>query len=345
MNSASIKFGLRALKAGWLTNMPGRRRNLTFTEVYGADFPDPIDTFLLPVKNLVKANRLDEAVDIIRSYEPSPLRARDGCPLSTMAAKELTALFSHSPKNVPENLERLYFFEEWANRRPDCPYAVGSYAAALSDTGYSYRGTGWANGVSQESYNKLMEYVAKAEEVLDRHPQFSKHPYVARTRLYLALAGCKPVEEHWTRFHNLMSVARHDWTIYQVMGHHLLPRWFGSMAHLEQLASWSADASQAQLGQSAYAAVWLDVHTKEDLTREHLDWERMKVGLDDWQKLHPSQYNATLAAGFAFEIDDMEYCLNTLESLTEFHWQAWHCETEMEVVNSVCREFVNRKAA
>jgi len=345
MNSSSIKFGLRALKAGWLTNMPNRRNNLSFTEVYGADYPDPIETFLLPIKNLVKAHRFDEAADTIKSYELSPLRSRSGCPLSVMAAKDLTAGFEHSPKAVPTNLELLYFYEEWASRKPDCPYAVGSYADALSSTGYSYRGTGWAKGVSQEQFNKLMHYTSEAEDVLNRHPEHATHPYVARTRLRLALAGCLPVEEHWSRFHNLMSVARHDWSIYQIMGYHLLPRWFGSMAHIEQLASWSADASQAELGQSAYAAVWFDVHEIEDLTKDHLDWERAKIGMADWQRLHPSQYNATLAASLAFEIDDMDYCLSTLESLTEFHWHAWHCETDMEIANSVCREFVERPAA
>ena len=345
MNSASIKIGLRGFKAGWLTNMPWRRNNLSFTEVYGADFPDPIDTFLLPVKNLVRAHRLDEAAALIISYEASPLRSRDGCPLSVMAAKELLAGFGDSPKEVPANLERLYFHEEWANRNPNCPYAVGSYAGALSDTGYSYRGTGWAKGVSKEQFDKLLSYVAQAEDVLNRHPHISNHPYVARIRLRLALAGSLPVEEHWSRFHTLMSVASHDWSIYQIMGYHLLPRWFGSLPHIEQLASWAADASEANLGQSAYAAVWFDVHSTEDLTREHLDWERAKVGMADWQRLHPSQYNATLAASLAYEIDDMDYCLNTLEGLTEFHWKAWHCETEMELANSVCREFVTRPAA
>jgi len=345
MNGSSIKLALRGLKAGWLTNMPWRRNNLSFMEIYGADYPDPIESFLLPVKNLVKAHRLDEAADIIKSYESSNLRSRNGTPLAVKAASELTSGFEHSSKSIPNNLELLYFFEEWANRKPDCPYAVGSYADALSNTGYSYRGTGWAKGVSEDQFNTLFSYTLRAEEVFKTHPHLSTHPYIARTRLRLALSGSLPVEEHWSRFHALMSVAREDWSIYQIMGHHLLPRWFGSMAHIEQMASWSADASQATLGQSAYAAVWFYIHELEDLSREHLDWERAKTGMADWQRFHPSQFNATLAASLAFEIDDIDYCLSTLESLTEFHWQAWHCETELELANSICREFSSHKAA
>lgn len=155
MNAASLKFGLRALKAGWMTNLPNRRNNLSFTEIYGAENPDPINTFLLPVRNLVSENRLDEAVQIVRSYENSPLRSREGAPLSVKAAKQLLNGFGDSSKAINQNLELLYFFQEWASRKPNCPYAVGSFAGALCDTGYSYRGTGWAKGVSEEQFKKL----------------------------------------------------------------------------------------------------------------------------------------------------------------------------------------------
>lgn len=186
------------------------------------------------------------------------------------------------------------------------------------------------------------EYIEQAEQFLNRHPHHATHPYVARIKLRLALAGSLPIENHWERFHALMSVSAQDLSIYQVMAYHLLPRWFGSLPHIEQMASWAADSTQSYMGQSAYAAVWFDVHTTEDLTQKNLDWDRAKKGMADWQRLHPSQYNLTLAASLAFEIDDIDYCLETLENLTEFHWPAWHCETEMELVNSICREFTNR---
>lgn len=331
------------LSAKAKTLAPGRHSNLKFQTVYFRQIPDPITPFLMPVINLVDQFRFEEAVELIKQYESSNFRGRDGETLYSLAAKQLTRGFGDESESIKNNESLLAPYKAWYDRRPDCPFAAASYADALTVTGHSHRGTDWAHKVSEQQWAMMKQYSDQANEVMNKtQKDFANHWYWSCVYLRLALGCSEPQAVHMQRFQICVNANRWDVVPYRMITYHMLPRWFGSFEIIDQIANWSAEVTQSQFGMMMYAFIYDDLKPYHDLEEMNLDWQKMKQGYIDWMTHMPNDCVATSFAASAFMAEDYDCCLDVLESLNQFFEACWDCPTNVYLANSICREYTGR---
>lgn len=331
------------LSAKAKTIVPGRHSNLKFQTLYFGQSPDPITPFLTPVTNLVAQSKFEEAVERIKRYESSKFRTRDGETLQSRAVRLLTYDFGDDGDSITHNESLLGRYEDWYNRRPDCPFAAATYANTLTITAHSHRGTDWAHKVSDQQWDMMKKYSDQANEVMTKtQMEFSNHWYWSLAYLGLALQSNEVQAVHMQRFQICVNANRWDVTPYRKMGQHMLPRWFGSFETLDQLAQWAAKVTESRLGMMMYAVIYDDLKDYHDLSEMGLDWEKMKQGYKDWMTRLPHDCVATSFAASAFMMEDYDCCLDVLEGLNHFFEACWDSPTNVHLANSLCREYTGR---
>ena len=331
------------LSAKAKTIIPGRHSNLKFQTLYYGQSPDPITPFLTPVTNLIEQSRFEEAVELIKRYETSDIRSRDGETLCSKAGRLLTYAFDDESDGIEKNESLLGRYENWYQGRPDCPFAAASYAYALMITGHSHRGTDWAHNVSEQQWAMKQKYSDLANDVMkDTQKTFANHWYWSFIYLGLAL-GCEESQaEHMLRFQKCINANRWDVAPYRKIAYHMLPRWFGSFEIIDQIADVAAEITESRFGVMMYAVMYDDLKDYHDLGEMNLDWAKMKQGYKDWMTHFPHDCVATSFAASAFMVEDYDCCLDVLENLNHFFEACWDSPTNVHLANSLCREFTGR---
>ena len=336
----TVKKYFKSYMAGHKAALKSRHQNLKFAYVSEGQSQDPVQQFVLPVKNLVLQMKFEEAVDFIIKYQSQSIYNRMGRPLASIAACELNHQFEGKISHQASNLTLLPHYEAWFARQPDCPFAAATYADVLGTTGYSFRGTGWAKDVSQEGWDKLKHYGDKADLVFNAsQTQFSDHWYWASSFLRQARVTCEDKAVQLQRFHKAFLASPLDTSVFESITYSLLPRWFGSYEDVDQNARWIVDQTHSQMGYMAYAFIYHSYTKFEDLKDGTLNWDMINHGFRDWYARFPNDKVKTAHASLAYEWGDYETCLPLLESLEEFHEDVWTADESVHMANSICLEF------
>lgn len=217
------------------------------------------------------------------------------------------------------------FREQWREAGRG-PFASAMLAQILFNTGYTYRGTGWANSVSKDAWRMFGSYCEQAHDVLlESSSGASQCPYWHRVLVSIGLSDGADPDELARRFQRAQAYDPLDLDIYWTRSYQLLPRWHGSHEEHEKFALQSVADTKQELGMSIYARIYANISDDEDVPETGADWALMKRGFEDWVARVDSQRVYNVYANLAHQFGDQE-ALKSLFSgrITEYHSDGWH---------------------
>lgn len=220
-------------------------------------------------------------------------------------------------------------YADWWARNKSDPAAAAVYARALTVAGYVWRGSGCAESVAAEGWDKLRDYCGQARGVLAHAgPRGRRHWLWRQADFTLTFAawGCEAEDEGLLlpSFAAVQTLDPHEFGIYDDRALHLLPRWSGSLAAVDRFARASADRTAAQFGELLYARIYDTVLGYEDPETTLVDAGRLLRGFGDWFERFPGQALANRYAAHAHAFGDFA-TLETLfrDGLREIHPGHW----------------------
>ncbi|MFH0795302.1 MAG: DUF4034 domain-containing protein [bacterium] len=152
-------------------------------------------------------------------------------------------------------------FQKLIERAPDSAwtnYHLGQYEIALA---WEYRGSGWANTVTEEGWRGLHDHLVEAEEYLEKaaalDPRFP-HPYEELITVGKGLN--RPKEWVIDQFRKGISIDPNNYQLYACLQTYLMPKWHGSMKELR--AFWTETRTYKFTNREIYLLP-LDVHWEQ----------------------------------------------------------------------------------
>lgn len=338
-----LKKNWTAFAAGVKAQYPGRDSNLKCQYIEGEFVDQTTSPFVLPVKNYIHQKKYADAVVVVESYLHKRIFTERGLPLYSVAASEFANDFGDDHSAVAENERLLENYAQWYSERPHCPYAAASYARGLQFTGHSHRGTDWAHKVKPHQWHAMQEYNEKAQVVYNAsRPVFQNHWYWTKNYFSFVLTSGVDSPEIWRRFEKAIATNPYDHDIYTKMAYMMLPRWHGSFEDVEAVAHKAVKVTEKNCGNMMYARVISSLLEYHDLPELTFDWDKLRVGFQDWLNQFPSDYVKTMFASCAYTMGDYGLTLRLLESLDRCYIDAWDADQAVYLANSVCREFVKK---
>lgn len=344
----AAKRHAKDIRAGLLAESRSRRSNLQVKqETTGRGYPDELADLLVTI------DRAFEALDmpaLERALEQSlHIRERGGLgrPASMIAANRVSEhleLVCGKDRLQPEGASDLKAqLLQWTQRAPQSPYAQATLADYYATLGHAYRGTGWARDVSREDADMFMRLGQAAQQV------FNQSWAHCHTNWYWVLAWSgsdisagADISEVWRRFHKRVTTNTFCPSAYWTMSIRLLPRWFGDYRQLDDFIVRSSETAKHICGDGLYAMLYTNLLEFEEIEDLHLDGERLEASVFDWLRYTPTDQSRCYLAGSLFETQRLDACQTVIESIEILYTHYWTAEHELNLVNSICREWTGR---
>ena len=342
-----LKNQFKVARAGALASSPTRHTNLSFkTMVYDTCEFGEHKPMMDLIFTLVKNAKFEEVVTHIDSLREKALRNAKGDLLFLEAADLLTKQFDDFVL-TPEQCEQILpNYEAWFKRQPNCPFAAATFGMVTGVTGYTYRGTGFNDTVTDLGWKRFHEYAERACKIMgDAQNQHADHWYWAKTLFSFSYIDSPPLEAVLHRFEDCQSKLPLSPSLYETIAFKFLPRWYGDFEMLESFISHCADSTKDEYGDGLYARIYAFIVEQEDWDDLHINPDRFRQGAKDWLTHFPSQFYQTKLLSTAFNDNQFDCALDlaeTLETLETLHYEVFETGVSLNIVNSVCREFTGR---
>lgn len=208
---------------------------------------------------------------------------------------------------------RLALYRERVTASPGKRYLHIAYAKVLSGKAWWHRGGGYAREVKKENWAPFHEYIQEAHNVLVRSRGLaSGDPEWYATMMSISSDLGNPPT---TILALVDEAARREpayLNTYFEASYRLLPKWGGSYAMLETLATNAVLKTQDTEGLSLFARIhWYLSDNEEELTRHFTQterlWTRMKAGMRDVLKRYPNTHNTDAFLQFACKAKDADF--------------------------------------
>lgn len=224
---------------------------------------------------------------------------------------KLTLLYSGSETTFSKQQKDRKFWDaaerrasKWISTRPASAMAHLVYATMLLNRGWSIRGVGYSESVRPEDWAPFRMHLDKARTHLEKHKAIaSGDPFWYELMLDIA------TWQQWAEadFARLLDEAldRHPYfyQIYFAAIDYYVPKWGGNPKSIESFARASLARTKSVEGFGMYARIyWYASQTEYDDTLfsdSLVDWNTMKLGIDDVLKRYPDQWNLNNFAWFA----------------------------------------------
>lgn len=220
----------------------------------------------------------------------------NGWPASADVGQAIERMF---PDGDPKGESRA-LVEAWKAAMPDSTFVPLFEAIYWIQSAWAARGSGYASSVSKEGWILFEERLAKSERTLAEAPRSLKatalwHQY----RLHVALDKNGTAQSTLAVFREGTMAHPAYVPLYHYMAQRLVPKWGGNYADLETFVETSTRNSQAQLGRSLYA--WLYVLLAGDnapgVTK--MSWPKARESFRDLTKRYEAPQWPEMYASFA----------------------------------------------
>ena len=177
-------------------------------------------------------------------------------------------------------LDQQTKLEGWMRAYPYSPTAKIVMADWYIGYAWRARGTGFADTVTQEGWELLAEYLAKAANMLKSvPPEKVDDPQYYRLWLVVALGQgwSRPQMEHY--FKKGTEMARDFFPLYSAAACFLLPKWYGNQKDCARFAAHAAASFSGEKGEILYALLAReDAHEYDDdfFTQSFFDYGRVR---------------------------------------------------------------------
>ncbi|EUJ09343.1 hypothetical protein Meth11DRAFT_0135 [Methylophilaceae bacterium 11] len=259
-------------------------------------------------------------------------------------------------KNEAEWSAKNEIVNRWIEAYPTSPSAHLMKANLLTLRAWQYRGTASAKDTSPESWDGFNKYMKEARQCLsDKKSLMFKDPYWYELMLEPERSwaekeyssGTKLIGEALHKFptyyqfsFNALNYAQAKWRL------HLGDYGPGGLDTIDKLIKESTAANFSTDGNGMYARMYwyLSSLMGENIFKypklTHLDWDKMKVGMDDVLKQYPDDWNITHFARFACLAGDEQKTIDLLNmrkiALTE---------EDKNLIYARCQPVVTKKRA
>jgi hypothetical protein len=190
--------------------------------------------------------------------------------------------------------------QRWVAARPRSVTARVALATAYIDYGWSARGTGYSNTVSESGWKLYEQRIARAKNILENASSLpSKCPEWYMARLLVAANQDGDVAELRAFFDKAYKFEPGYYYYARIMAQHLLPKWGGQPGDAEGFAQEVADRIGGDGGDILYfqIASTLNCGCGDDLK---MSWERIERGFESSGKVYgASMLNLNLIAFLA----------------------------------------------
>ena len=258
----------------------------------------------------------DDVVEFVRTGEFSRLENlattyRDSQARTSSGLWKLTLFYSgiKSYLDMRRQDEWLWNAKEknirkWVSTYPSSATAHVAMAKYFIARGWGYRGGGFAHTVEEPNWKPFHDNVQKARDYLEKNKAVaSSDPH------WYELMGIIAYAQSWpeTDFTNLMDegLARHPrfYQLYFTAIDYYAPKWGGSAKSIELFARQAISRTQPVEGFGMYARVyWYASQSQYDerlFTDSLVNWDDMKIGIDNVVKSYPDAWNINNFAKFA----------------------------------------------
>ncbi|MEH6417503.1 hypothetical protein [Pseudomonas sp. CGJS7] len=262
---------------------------------------------------LVKQGRLREAETIFSDYVAQRRRTPSGLWMSGLFFSGVgTGLL----ENVPENAQaqRWKTVEEqtldWARKSPESPLPRLLHAHILFDHAWEVRGGRYAVNTPKQVWKPFKALIARTAKYLDRERAVASRAPEYYWILLKTLRSSDGGGDHLTVLEQGERAFPGYYPSYFAMFTTLMPKWHGSVEHIEAFAEAAAQRTERTDGAGMYARIYW--YAAQDTYRFNLfkatgvRWERMKQGFDDVIQRYPDQWNLQNYARFACDAQDRD---------------------------------------
>jgi hypothetical protein len=182
----------------------------------------------------------------------------------------------------------LAITKDWVAAKPESATARIALADAHLALAWKARGTGYANTVSDQSWDTFHSEIALVREALLEAAQRKERcPYWFALMQAVALADGWDPEDAQELFDQAVAFEPNFYYFYQNYAHYLEPQWFGKEGEREAFA----DDSSLHLGGDQGEIVYFEIASGEicscnDLAK--MSWPRIQLGYEAIERLYGS---------------------------------------------------------
>lgn len=260
---------------------------------------------------MIERRDFDALADLCQREFDARARFENGRSRAALAFKALMRPMEECEDDPELAEEELAAYESWwaADRRN--PAAAGAYAAALAQTGYAYRGSGWAGDVTPAQWALLRDFSGRASRVITTASDRRDASWIwhfARLRTTFVAFGLGEASRHATReaFEATMLLDPLEVSVYEERVNQLLPRWGGSFEDLDLLARQAYATTRKTIGAEMYARIYDSIVKFEEPLETLIDYHFLVDGFRDWMQHAPSQPLANRFAAHAHSVGDVD---------------------------------------
>ncbi|MFC4670158.1 hypothetical protein ACFO5X_16460 [Seohaeicola nanhaiensis] len=172
-------------------------------------------------------------------------------------------------------------------------------ALAHVDIGWAWRGNGWDATVPQLNRSRCMAHFDRAVDLLAPYDGIELNsPLIASAHCALLATQASKDIRATDRYEDLIDLDPTNPRHMRALGHHMLPRWFGSYAKLDLEARRTAARTADIWGLGAYAWVCFDAIALDEGACAAVDVDFFIDGLHDIVERRPDQETVNLLAAY-----------------------------------------------
>lgn len=225
------------------------------------------------------------------------------------------------------NLGEIQYVQAWRQQRPDSIFAEFSHLRYKYSMAWNSRGSGYAQGVSEDRWKVFHQGLADTERAL----LAASNP-LRQTPIWhnLLFATVFDVKDSQTTPRAVFEEGVKRWPtyydFYEVGLTRLIPRWGGSWEEVDEFVDYWSTQLQASEGSSLYARLYVSVLKSGAAAHEtKINWARMKLSLDDLIARYPDPVHRNVAASLACAFGDPAYYKSSFQRIqpNELKPAAW----------------------
>ncbi|MGO1071017.1 hypothetical protein [Lysobacter sp. CA199] len=280
------------------------------------------DAVFFQGRAFVKQQRLRDAEAAYRDYVEKSRRTPSGVWMSSIFFSGVSAGLL---ENVPEEAKAHHWqwLEQqtlnWAREAPDSPLPRLLHADVLLDHAWNIRGNLYVAKTPKSVWKPFLATLEGGLKYLDHERAVASHAPEYYWLTLKLMRGSKHGGDPLAVLEQSERAFPGHYPSYFAMFITLLPKWDGSVEHIEAFAESAAQRTRKTEGDSMYARIyWYAAQTyyRSNLfDATDVRWDRMKQGFEDVLKRYPDEWNLQNYARFACDAQDRDKLIELLSKM------------------------------
>jgi hypothetical protein len=221
---------------------------------------------------------------------------------------------------------------------PTEPAPYISRAAVLESYAWCLRGSGYANSVSEQAFERFAAKVDEAYEILSEHRKTASidpHYYAVMERIYIDQGAEKA---DFKRLLDEATLREPDYHyLYFSAFRYFRPQWYGSDAEVDEIARYAVTRTTRTEGLGMYARFYWFALDCDCPIRGLVDWPTMKAAMRDVMARYPSDWNAANFARISCHMLDPDEAASWFARVKGDYSEAWSNKDELRSCESMAQ--------